>query len=82
MGYINGVCYRCGQVGGTSQRAHVIGHLQFLIFHKVGAGEVELVEHLEIMHVSLLRDIPVEYFSLIGYSKCSRNTFLCNSCIF
>ena len=48
-------------MGGTSQRAHVVGHLQFLIFHKVGAGEVELVEHLEIMHVSLLRDIPVEY---------------------
>ena len=66
MGYINAVCYRCARVSGTSQRAHVVGHPQFLIFHKVGAGEVELVEHLEIMNVSLLRDIPVEYLSLIG----------------
>ena len=60
-GYINPIFYRCAQVGGTSQRAHVVGHPQFLIFHRVGAGEVELVEHLEIMHVSLIRDIPVEY---------------------
>ena len=78
---MNAVFYRCGQVGGTSQTAHVVGHPQFLILHKVGAGEVELVEHLEIMHVSVLRDIAVEYFSFITYSKCSRNTFLCNTFI-
>ena len=58
-------------MGGTSQRAHVIGHLQFLIFHKVGAVEVEWVEHLEIMHVSLLRDIAVEYLLCIEYSNLS-----------
>ena len=31
--------------------------------HKISTGEVELVEHLEIMHVSYLSNILAEYFS-------------------
>ena len=69
-------------MGGTSQRAHFIGHPQFLIFHKVGAREVEFMEYLEIMHVSLLRKIVVEYLRCIQESTCCQNTLVCNTCMF
>ena len=39
----------------------------FMIFHKVGAGEIDLVQHLEIMHVSYAMDITVKYFITVIY---------------
>ena len=36
----------------TSSKMSIVGLLPFMIFHKVDAREIELVQHLEIMHVS------------------------------
>ena len=69
-------------MGGTSQTVHVVGHPQFLIFHKVRAGEVELVEHLEIMHVSFLRKIAVEYLGRINIIAFLADTLLGPNSIF
>ena len=68
-------------MGGTSQGVHVVGHPQFLIFHKVRAGEVELLEHLEIMHVSLVRNIAVEYLERINMITCIENTLQRTYCM-
>ena len=45
----------------TFEKLNIVGLPQFLVFHKVGASEIELLEHLKIMHVSYLMNIAVEY---------------------
>ena len=51
----------------TSSKMSIVGLPPFMIFHKVGAGEIELVQHLEIMHVSYAMNITVEYFITVIY---------------
>ena len=51
----------------TSSKMSIVGLPPFMIFHKVGAGEIELVQHLEIMHVSYTMNITVEYFITVIY---------------
>ena len=51
----------------TSSKMSIVGLPPFMIFHKVGAGEIELVQHLEIMNVSYTMNITVEYFITVIY---------------
>ena len=57
------VNFRCHRISQTCQTSHIVELTWYLMLHKVGAGDVELVEHLEIMHVRSMY-IYVEYLAL------------------
>lgn len=69
-------CPLCRRVGQTREMMMITVPAPFLVFHKVGAGDVHLDENLRIMSVSI-RNIYVEYFfQVINYLAITSQMFL------